>query len=190
MLPAEEQQVGDLVEDASKCPLFMFIKEDENLYPNLDYSPVKERTKRAIEGLRRSQDARGGLGLIFAPHITEISVTHGKLIEEIGYHVRDYFVKQMDRFRHVPRGVVAHSTHVKGVGTFENGVEKPRITVTLATGIPESVCREVNLGYCDPHSIRPEEWQGREHEGVLYVPHAGEILYRLKDDPFASGTSR
>ncbi|HSQ74792.1 MAG TPA: lactate racemase domain-containing protein [Bacteroidota bacterium] len=134
--------------------------------------------------------APGGEVVIYAPHITEISVTHGKLIEEIGYHVRDYFVKQMDRFRHVPRGVIAHSTHVKGVGTFENGVEKPRITVTLATGIPESICRKVNLGYCDPRSIRPEEWQGREHEGVLYVPHAGEILYRLKDDPFASASSR
>jgi hypothetical protein len=48
----------------------------------------------------------------------------------------------------------------------------------------------VNLEYCDPRSIRPEEWQGREHEGVLYVPQAGEILYRLKDDPFASAASR
>ncbi len=64
------QQVGDLVEDASRCPLFLFIKEDENLYPNLDYSPVKERVKRAVAGIERSQAARGSLGLIFAPHIT------------------------------------------------------------------------------------------------------------------------
>jgi nickel-dependent lactate racemase len=134
--------------------------------------------------------APGGEVIIYAPHITEISVTHGRRIEEIGYHVRDYFVRQMDRFRHIPRGVLAHSTHVKGVGTFENGVEKPRITVTLATGIPEEVCRRVNLGYCDPESIRPAEWEGREDEGVLYVPKAGEILYRLKNDPFAYFTSR
>src|SRR5207244_12379536 len=64
------QQVGDLVEEASKCTLFMFIKEDENLYPNLEYSPVRERTRRAVEGIRRSQNVRGGLGMIFAPHIT------------------------------------------------------------------------------------------------------------------------
>ena len=134
--------------------------------------------------------APGGEVIIYAPHITEISVTHGQLIEEIGYHVRDYFVKQMDRFRHIPRGVLAHSTHVKGVGTFENGVEKPRITVTLATGIPEAVCRKVNLGYRDPESIQPAEWEGREDEGTLYVPKAGEILYRLKNDPFAYFTSR
>ncbi|MCC6396656.1 MAG: DUF2088 domain-containing protein [Bacteroidetes bacterium] len=132
----------------------------------------------------------GGEVIIYAPHITEISVTHGRLIEEIGYHVRDYFVKQMDRFRHIPRGVLAHSTHVKGVGTFELGVETPRISVTLATGIPEDVCRRVNLGYCDPESIRPAEWEGREDEGILYVPKAGEILYRLKNDPFAYFTSR
>lgn len=126
----------------------------------------------------------GGEVVIYAPHITEVSVTHGALIAEIGYHVRDYFVQQMDRFRHIPRGVLAHSTHVKGVGTYEAGKETPRITVTLATGIPERVCRAINLGYADPRTIRPEEWSGREDEGVLYVPKAGEILYRLRNDPF------
>lgn len=128
--------------------------------------------------------ADGGEVVIYAPHINEISVTHGDLIAGIGYHVRDYFLKQMDRFRHIPRGVLAHSTHVKGVGTFDNGVESSRITVVLATGIPERACRAINLGYRDPKSIRPDEWSGREAEGVLLVPKAGEILYRLKNDPF------
>ena len=126
----------------------------------------------------------GGELIIYAPHIREVSYVHGALIEKIGYHVRDYFVKQWDRFKHYPGGVLAHSTHVKGVGTFENGVERPRIQVTLATGIPEEVCRKINLGYRDPRSIRVEEWQSREGEGILYVPKAGEILYRLKDRPY------
>jgi nickel-dependent lactate racemase len=56
--------------------------------------------------------APGGEVIIYV-RITEIPVTHGKLIEEIGYHVRDYFVKQMDG-SFIPRGVIAHSTHVKG----------------------------------------------------------------------------
>ncbi len=64
------EQVGELVGEAAKCPLFLFIKEDENLYPSLDYSPVKERTRRAVEGIARAKAERGGLGLIFAPHIT------------------------------------------------------------------------------------------------------------------------
>jgi ribulose 1,5-bisphosphate carboxylase large subunit-like protein len=64
------KEVDRLVEEAAKCPLFLFIKEDENLYPNLDYSPVKERTRQAVRAVERSLDQRGGKGLIFAPHIT------------------------------------------------------------------------------------------------------------------------
>ena len=124
--------------------------------------------------------ADGGEVIIYAPHITEVSYTHGKLIDEIGYHVRDYFVKQWDRFQHVPGSILAHSTHVKGTGTYDaaTGIETPRISVTLATGIPEERCRRINLGYADYREIDPETWKGREHEGVLYVPHAGEMLYR------------
>jgi len=51
------------------CSLFMFVKEDENLYPNLDYSPVSERTQRAVAAIERAKAERGGLGLIFAPHV-------------------------------------------------------------------------------------------------------------------------
>ncbi|HEU5403687.1 MAG TPA: lactate racemase domain-containing protein, partial [Terriglobales bacterium] len=61
--------------------------------------------------------ADDGEVVIYSPHITEVSYTHGKLIDEIGYHCRDYFMKQWDRFRHYPGGVLAHSTHVKGLGT-------------------------------------------------------------------------
>lgn len=130
--------------------------------------------------------ADGGELTIFAPHIREISVTHGAFIERVGYHVRDYFRTQMDRFRDVPKGVLAHSTHVKGIGTFEGGKELPRISVVLATGIPEETCRRINLGYRDPKTIDPREYQGREEEGILHVPKAGEMLYRLRDDPFAA----
>src|SRR6266851_3171769 len=77
--------------------------------------------------------ADGGEVIIYAPHITEVSYTHGKLIDEVGYHVRDYFVKQWDRFKHVPGSILAHSTHVKGTGTYDAvlGIETPRISVTL-----------------------------------------------------------
>lgn len=123
--------------------------------------------------------ADGGELIIYAPHITEVSYTHGKFLEEVGYHTRDYFLKQMDRFSHVPGAVLAHSSHVKGIGTYEGGVEKPRINVVLATGIPPERCRRINLGYRDPKSIHPREWQNREEEGILCVPRAGETLYRL-----------
>jgi nickel-dependent lactate racemase len=124
--------------------------------------------------------ADGGEVIIYAPHITEVSYTHGKLIDEVGYHVRDYFLKQWDRFKDVPGSILAHSTHVKGTGTYDEvlDIETPRITVTLATGIPEERCRRINLGYADYREIHPEAWIGREQEGILFVPHAGEMLYR------------
>jgi hypothetical protein len=126
--------------------------------------------------------ADGGEVIIYAPHITEISYTHGALIEQIGYHVRDYFTKQWDKFKHYPGGVLAHSTHLRGIGVYDatRGIETPRIRVTLATGISPERCARINLGYADPRSIQPEEWMGREDEGVLVVPKAGETLYRLK----------
>jgi lactate racemase len=127
--------------------------------------------------------ADGGELIIYAPHIGEVCVTHRDVLLEVGYHCRDYFLKQWDRFKDYPWGVLAHSTHVYGLGTFENGVETPRARVTLATAIPESVCRQINLGYRDPASIRIEDFENREEQGVLYVPKAGEMLYRLEQPP-------
>lgn len=127
--------------------------------------------------------ADGGELIIYAPHIREISITHGKVIEQVGYHCRDYFLKQWDRFKSQPWGVLAHSVHVYGLGRYENGVETPRARVTLATSIPEAQCRKINLGYRDPASIRPADYANRESEGVLMVPKAGERLFRLENPP-------
>jgi nickel-dependent lactate racemase len=126
--------------------------------------------------------ADGGELIIYAPGLSEISVTHGRLIEQVGYHVRDYFTKQWDQFRRIPWGVLAHSTHVRGGGTFENGIETPRVQVTLASQIPRDVCERINLGYRDPASIDVESFADREQEGILLVRKAGEHLYRLDDD--------
>ncbi len=125
--------------------------------------------------------ADDGEVVIYAPHITEISYTHGGIIDQIGYHVRDYFVKQWDRFKDYPWGVLAHSTHLSGMGDFdvESGVERPRIQVTLASGITRDRCERVNLGYLDPSTIDVGEWENRENEGILVAHKAGETLYRL-----------
>jgi lactate racemase len=133
--------------------------------------------------------ADGGELIIYAPHLTEVCVAHGKVLLEVGYHCRDYFLKQWDRFKHYPWGVLAHSSHVHGIGTYENGVETPRVRVTLATQIPPEVCRQINLGYRDPKTIRVEDFANREAEGVLYVPKAGEMLFRLKNPPAWAATS-
>lgn len=127
--------------------------------------------------------ADGGELIIYAPHVTEVSVTHNKTMLAIGYHCRDYFLKQWDQFKDHPWGVLAHSTHVRGIGTFENGVEHCRIKVTLATGIPREVCERINMGWRDPATIDIESYANREAEGVLLVRKAGEMLFKLSNPP-------
>jgi nickel-dependent lactate racemase len=124
----------------------------------------------------------GGTLIIYAPHLKEISRTWGRHIMQVGYHVRDWFLPRMEQYRGIPRGVLAHSTHVRGVGTVENGIEKARIEVVLASAIPQETCRKINLGWLDPRSIALSEYQGRENEGILFVDHAGEVLHRLAGD--------
>ena len=146
--------------------------------------PMYEDIWTAAKGMYKLEPAiaDGGEVVIYAPHIDEVSHSHGRQLDEIGYHVRDYFLKQWDRFKHYPGGVLAHSTHLRGVGGYDaaTGVESPRIQVTLATRIPEERCRRLNLGYLDPDRINLDEWRGREGEGILLVPKAGELLYRVK----------
>ena len=125
--------------------------------------------------------ADGGELIIYAPHISEVSPVHGALISQIGYHTRDYFTAQWQKYKDVPWGVLAHSTHVKGAGVYENRQEKPRVSVTLATQIPPEVCTQINLGYRDPATIDIESFADREDEGILLVRKAGEMLYRLKN---------
>jgi lactate racemase len=122
--------------------------------------------------------ADGGEVIIYAPHITEISAMHPE-INEIGYHCRDYFVKQWDRFSAYHWGVLAHSTHLRGAGTWdpENG-EHDRVTVTLATGIPEDVVRHANLSYLDPDDVDVAAFTA--DPAAFVVPNAGEVLYRLR----------
>ena len=138
----------------------------------------------AAKGMYKMEPAvaDGGEVVIYAPRLTEVSYTHGRLIDEIGYHCRDYFLAQWDKFKDYPGGVLAHSTHVKGLGQYDaaTGRETPRIRVTLATGIPPERCRRINLGYLDPATLNPRDWEGRESEGLLVVPRAGEMLYRVK----------
>ena len=81
---------------------------------------------------------------------------------EPGYHLAD----------------LAHSTHLRGAGSYDAATgERLRVTVTLATAIPENVVRSVNLDYLDPGSVDIEAWSA--DPDTLVVPDAGERLYRL-----------
>ena len=122
--------------------------------------------------------ADGGEVIIYAPHISAISVMHPQ-IAEIGYHNRDYFLGQWERFRDQPWGDLAHSTHLRGQGTWDpDRGEQNRVTVTLATGIPEADVRAANLNYLDPAQVDVAEYEA--DPDTFVEPHAGEVLYRLR----------
>lgn len=125
--------------------------------------------------------ADGGEVIIYAPHITEVSVMHPGL-GKIGYHNRDYFVKQWDKFKDHPWGELAHSTHLRGMGTYdaETGVESNRVTVTLATSIPREVVEAYSLKWMDPADVDLEALEA--DPDTMVVHNAGEVLYRLSTE--------
>ena len=133
----------------------------------------------AAKGFYKTEPAvaDGGEVVIYAPHVTQVSETHPE-IYEIGYHCRDYFTSQWERFKDIHWGVLAHSTHMRGRGTYDpqTGKEDLRIGVTLATQIPREVCESINVGYLDPDSIDIEAW--RADPDITVVDNAGEILFR------------
>ncbi len=126
--------------------------------------------------------ADGGEVILYAPHLREVSVAHAEALRRVGYHSRDWFLSRWEDVRDVPWSVLAHSTHLAGAGTYDAATEQEqrRVRVTLATAIPPEECAALGLGYRTPSSVRPEEYAGREREGVLLVPKAGEQLYRLR----------
>jgi nickel-dependent lactate racemase len=156
---------------------------DRPLQKVLSYAPpMYDELWTAAKAMYKLEPAVavGGEVVIYAPHLETVSRVHGKYIYEIGYHVLPYFLSNWERFTHIPLGVLAHSTHLRGSGVMENGIEKPNVKVTLASKISAEDCARLNLGYLDPAKININEWQEKEDEGVLFVPKAGEILYRWK----------
>ena len=118
----------------------------------------------AAKGMYKMEPAiaDGGEVIIYAPHITEISYTHGTLHRPDRLPLRDYFLKQWDRVqgRSVGRAGPLDAPARAWAPTTETGVETPRIQVTLATGIPRERCERVNLGYLDPATIDPAGVEG------------------------------
>lgn len=126
------EDVERIVAEVAGCKLLMFIKEDEDLYPNLDYSPVGERTRRAIAAIERAKAERGDIGLIFAAHVSaaphEIVSTvvealdagaQGVMFSETyaGGAVR--MVREATKNRAIPPAIYGHNA---GIGVKTKGI--------------------------------------------------------------------
>jgi len=175
------EEVGQLVAEAAVCPLFMFVKEDEDLYPNLDYSPVRERTRLAVAAIERAREKRGGKGLIFAPHVTgaphEILDTVRAVLEAgaSGVMFGETFsggtvrmVREATRQLERPPAIYGHNA---GIGTRTRAIW--REVIDLLARLDGIDMRQTAPVRCGAPFIRPygDEW--RASERVLTCPLAG-----------------
>ena len=173
--------VGRLVSEVAGSRLLMFVKEDEDLYPNLDYSPVGERTRRAVRAIERARESRGGLGLIYAPHVSgaphEILDTvhavleagaNGVMFSETyaGGTVR--MVREATRYLDQPPAIYGHNA---GIGTRSNGAIFREVIdlLTRLDGIDFRQTAPLRPG--SPY-IRPygEEWLASEEALTRPLP--------------------
>ena len=135
--------------------------------------------------------ADGGELIIYAPHMHEISVTHGHAHRARSATTAATTSPSSGTGSSTTRGAsLAHSTHVRGGGTFENGVEKLPRAGHARFADPAGGLRAINLGYRDPATIDVESFANREDEGVLLVRKAGEQLYRLNEPEGSTSPQR
>jgi ribulose 1,5-bisphosphate carboxylase large subunit-like protein len=173
--------VEGLVAEVAGSSLLLFIKEDEDLYPDLDYSPVAERTRRAVVAIERAREQRGGLGLIFAPHVTgaphEILDTVHAVLEAgasgvmfsetyAGGTVR--MVREATKHRDVPPAIYGHNS---GIGIKTRGIWREVIDLfARLDGIDFRQTAPVKPG---TPFLRPYGAEWRASEDILSRPLPG-----------------
>jgi nickel-dependent lactate racemase len=122
----------------------------------------------------------GGELIIYAPHLTKLSETHGALIEKYGYapleSVRDMLGVSQELRENLC--IAAHLAHVAYAGRLDqDGKVVPRYKITMASGLDEETCRRVNLGYRDYRTFDYEVM--RSDADTLIVANAGRDLYQV-----------
>jgi len=120
----------------------------------------------------------GGELIIYAPQLTQLSATHGHLIEKYGYapleQVRE-MVAGSDELR-ANLCVAAHLAHVSyGSAPNAAGRLEPRYRITLASAVPEAACLRVNLGFLDHRYFNLADYQA--DTDTMVVEDAGRDLY-------------
>ncbi len=124
--------------------------------------------------------ADGGELLIYAPHLKHVSITHGELIEKFGYAPIESVSHMVEK--HPELGcnlcVAAHLAHVAYAGRIdEQGNVQPKYKITLASGLDESICEKLRLGYVDHRAVDLNAFL--VDPDVLVVPDAGRDLYMI-----------
>jgi lactate racemase len=120
----------------------------------------------------------GGELIIYAPHLTSISETHGALVKRYGYapleRVRELVVHSQELQQNLC--VAAHLAHVSfAARRLPDGSIAPRYSITLASAVDSETCRQVKLGYMAPSAFRLADYE--RDPDTLVVDQAGRDLY-------------
>jgi ribulose 1,5-bisphosphate carboxylase large subunit-like protein len=169
-----------LVGDVAGDPLLMFIQEDEDRYPDLDYSPVAERTRRAIRAIERVKEHRHGRGLVYSPHVTSSpdqivdlvmavvdAGASGVMFSETYHGGTIRLVREATRSLDHPPAIYGHNA---GIGVKTRAIWREVIDLLARLdGIDFRQTGPVRPG--DPF-IRPygQEWEASEHALTKPLP--------------------
>ncbi|HRH42011.1 MAG TPA: lactate racemase domain-containing protein [Pyrinomonadaceae bacterium] len=122
----------------------------------------------------------GGELVIYAPHLTEISITHGNFIEKYGYAPIEKVKIMVAESEELNKNlcVAAHLAHVSFAGSQKNPLHS-KYQITLATQVNAEVCKKINLVFADFNSINLDEF--RKDPETFVVENAGRDLYLLEE---------
>lgn len=101
-----------------------------------------------------------------------------KTIRRTGYHCRDYMIDNFIKESDYDKNIISHIINVRGAGLYDksNKKEKFDFKVSLASKIPESVCRKVGIKYYDPKSLKKEDFL---NEDCLWIDNGCKYVYEL-----------
>jgi len=124
--------------------------------------------------------AKGGEVILYGPHISCFH-SNKKIdaeLKEVGYHCKDRVCSILGSEKKISRNSASHLINAAGPGTFDPKTKKeePNFKLTLATGIPEEVCKSVGLNYRDPKTIKKSDFLS---PGRLWIKEGGKYLYML-----------
>jgi nickel-dependent lactate racemase len=120
----------------------------------------------------------GGELVIYAPHLNEISKTHGSTIQRYGY-------APIERIKKIVAGsdelrsnlcVAAHLAHVSYSGSEDDPL-RSKYKITMASALGPAICEKVGLGFADHNDIDLAAMSNDAE--TLVVEYAGRDLYLL-----------
>ncbi|MEZ5307339.1 MAG: lactate racemase domain-containing protein [Pyrinomonadaceae bacterium] len=123
----------------------------------------------------------GGELLIYAPHVSEVSTTHGEMITKYGYAPIEIVKRLVESAPELADNlcVAAHLSHVAFGSRVENGETLPRFDIRLCSQIPKDTCERLNLKYLSPEDFDPARFQNDPDS--IVIPNAGKDLYLFKE---------